>query len=194
MRGVLPEALPTVCPYCEIVYARKRGNQKFCSKECKNRYYERKRGPRSKSHEHQCGECGKPFVSRSNGATFCSQSCSATNKWRLGKIPAVPSGADSPQWLGGAKASLLRRKYGLTLERYEALLAAQKESCAICGKECPSGKALGVDHDHATGEIRGLLCSPCNIGLGSFRDDPQRLEVAIRYLQAPPSRTLLDIT
>lgn len=65
------------------------------------------------------------------------------------------------------------------------LIAAQGNRCAICG--CPGEdamrKRLALDHDHATGRIRGMLCLHCNSGLGQFRDDPALLEAAIRYLQ-----------
>lgn len=82
------------------------------------------------------------------------------------------------------RVQVLRRKYGLALDDYKALIAAQGDSCAIC--RGPSTSAWGswhVDHDHATGEVRGLLCSSCNVGLGNFGDDPERLEAAARYLR-----------
>ena len=60
-----------------------------------------------------------------------------------------------------------------------ALRDAQGNMCAICGAtELP----LFVDHDHTSGLVRGLLCHYCNIGLGGFKDDPARLQSAIRYL------------
>jgi hypothetical protein len=77
----------------------------------------------------------------------------------------------------------LRAKYGMSMDDYAALIAKQKGVCAICGQP-PNGKgALHVDHDHATGAIRGLLCLTCNAGLGSFRDDPALLGRAVRYLR-----------
>lgn len=72
-------------------------------------------------------------------------------------------------------------KYGLEHDHYLALLAAQEGRCAIC-RSAPKGKALCVDHDHATGEVRGLLCDRCNVGLGRFGDDPTLLRAAIDYL------------
>jgi hypothetical protein len=59
-------------------------------------------------------------------------------------------------------------------------LKATVTECVICGA---SGK-LVVDHDHVTGEIRGMLCNHCNRGLGHFRDDPTLLEFAAQYLYA----------
>jgi hypothetical protein len=75
----------------------------------------------------------------------------------------------------------LRRTFGITQADYEALLERQGGGCAICSK--PPGKiALHVDHDHMTGEVRGLLCVGCNNALGQFHDDPALLDRAIGYL------------
>jgi hypothetical protein len=74
------------------------------------------------------------------------------------------------------------RTYGLTETALAALEASQAGHCAICREFV--GDALVMDHDHVTGEVRGLLCPPCNKGLGSFRDDPRRMLRAVRYLLA----------
>lgn len=75
-----------------------------------------------------------------------------------------------------------KAKYGITKEQYDALLTKQSGRCKIC--ESQLGCDLRVDHNHETGEIRGLLCPNCNSGLGLFKEDPQRLENAIAYLKA----------
>lgn len=75
----------------------------------------------------------------------------------------------------------LRRKYGVTLEWYEARFVEQSGVCAICGRP-PTTKRLGVDHDHVTGEPRKLLCDACNRGIGFLRDDPALLWRAAEYL------------
>lgn len=73
--------------------------------------------------------------------------------------------------------------YGLTPDQYDELLASQEGRCAICRTETPGGKGgWHVDHDHATGKVRGLLCDNCNNGLGRFADDPIRIQRAIDYL------------
>ncbi len=61
-----------------------------------------------------------------------------------------------------------------------AFIKSTTKECVICGAE----EQLVVDHDHATGKIRGMLCNHCNRGLGHFRDDPQLLEFAAQYLYA----------
>ena len=61
-----------------------------------------------------------------------------------------------------------------------AEIKADITECVICG----SCETLVVDHDHVTGQVRGMLCNHCNRGLGHFRDDPQLLEFAAQYLYA----------
>ena len=75
----------------------------------------------------------------------------------------------------------LKKLYGMTLEQYQDLLAAQANRCAICNRLFK--KTPLIDHCHKTGKVRGLLCRACNTGIGSFRDDPTLTEAATRYLQ-----------
>lgn len=68
-------------------------------------------------------------------------------------------------------------------EDYEALLQAQNYSCAICGVNAEESKnGLAVDHNHATDQVRGLLCVRCNVGLGYFKDNINSLNEAVNYL------------
>ncbi len=80
--------------------------------------------------------------------------------------------------------SALKRRYGITQQDYELMSSAQDHACAICTAEAWMERygVLHIDHDHTTGEVRGLLCDRCNVGLGRFRDDPQLLKNALRYL------------
>lgn len=75
----------------------------------------------------------------------------------------------------------LEKLYGLTEEAYESLREAQANRCAICNELFT--KTPHVDHCHATGEVRGLLCGGCNRGLGHFKDEVVRLRAAIKYLK-----------
>jgi hypothetical protein len=76
-------------------------------------------------------------------------------------------------------------KYGLTPEAYEALLAKAGHACEICRRKPDGthGRRLVIDHCHASGVVRGILCDRCNSGLGSFRDDTNALEQAAAYLR-----------
>ncbi len=76
------------------------------------------------------------------------------------------------------RKSRLKRKYGITLEQFEAMLAAQGGGCAICGKP----GADNVDHDHDTGRVRGILCFNCNVAIGHVANDEDRLAAAMAYL------------
>lgn len=82
-----------------------------------------------------------------------------------------------------AKIWRLKTIYGLTLNQSEKMFAAQEGKCWICLREFSETLTPCVDHDHATGEIRGLLCNGCNSGLGQFRDSVDVILRAIEYLQ-----------
>ena len=79
--------------------------------------------------------------------------------------------------------------YGITLDEYECMLVAQGGVCAICRRSetklAPNGNPtrLAIDHDHATGTVRGLLCNRCNITIGRANDDAAMLRLAAEYLE-----------
>jgi hypothetical protein len=69
-------------------------------------------------------------------------------------------------------------------EKWQAMYDAQEGRCQICGKhQAEMKKAMCVDHDHKTGQVRGLLCTPCNTVIGMAHDDPKVLQKAILYLK-----------
>ena len=80
---------------------------------------------------------------------------------------------------GGKKVadrrSHLKRKYGMTIEQYDAMLEAQGGGCFICGRPPREDISLHVDHDHSTGKVRGILCFCCNNALADFQEDPALL-------------------
>jgi len=87
-----------------------------------------------------------------------------------------------------------RQAYGITQAQYDRLYFEQAGLCAICRQ--PETRLhgrygvpfnLGVDHNHTTGSIRGLLCNTCNRALGLMGDDPSIFEAALRYLLGAPS-------
>lgn len=78
----------------------------------------------------------------------------------------------------------LLREWGLSLEEIIKRLRKQRHKCPICRRRIRNEKqSFKVDHDHTTGKIRGLLCRECNLGLGMFKDNIQRLERAKKYLR-----------
>lgn len=85
---------------------------------------------------------------------------------------------------------MVRRAYGISAAEREAMRTAQGNRCAICGDALRAGKnGTNIDHDRAmptaaSGRVRGLLCSPCNLGLGLFKDDPSRLRAAASYVES----------
>jgi Recombination endonuclease VII len=91
------------------------------------------------------------------------------------------------------RARNLSRKYGISVDEYKKMYKEQNGVCKLCGNpqvenysrvliKTP-GFELAVDHNHETGRIRGLLCTPCNLGLGQFKDSIELLEKAISYLR-----------
>lgn len=76
------------------------------------------------------------------------------------------------------RCKTLKFKYGISLVEFKEMAKIQENKCKICGEE----KLLNVDHCHTTGKIRGLLCTNCNLGLGNFKDNPELLTKAIKYL------------
>lgn len=95
---------------------------------------------------------------------------------------------EDPTW---SVNNRLRSVYGISLAEYEGMLAAQGGGCAVCGSTDAGGKGrFHVDHDHSCCPgsrscgrcVRGLLCHGCNVGIGSLRDDPERLLAAAAYL------------
>jgi len=86
------------------------------------------------------------------------------------------------------RCSSLKKNYGLEPEEYRKLLDATGGFCPICGKRI---KKWNVDHDHKTGEITGVVCTRCNIGLLSYSDhDPSIARRLAEFLENPPVRLL----
>lgn len=79
---------------------------------------------------------------------------------------------------------LLRKRFGISVEEYDAMLEAQGGRCAICESDETRSKwvTFAVDHCHDTGRVRGLLCGQCNYALGKLGDTPQNLLRAYRYV------------
>lgn len=81
------------------------------------------------------------------------------------------------------RAHNLKRFFGLTIVEYDRMLRAQNGGCAACGGQNVAGRRLAVDHDHKTGEVRGLLCHHCNAAIGHIEENVGRLLQLIAYVE-----------
>lgn len=127
-----------------------------------------------------CSTCKKTkdvsFFYRSN-VRYYQRECKVCCKIRKRAWHQTDSGK-----LSSANTKL-KRRFGITLDEYNRLLKKQGSRCLICwAKQSVLGHRLAVDHDHATGAIRGLLCKSCNIGIGHLQDNPLLCERAAAYL------------
>lgn len=150
--------------------------QRFCNKSC--RVYSH-----SPAHKNTCKACGTEFITARNHMgrqNCCSTACSD----RLRHIRAKKWWDTQPEKLRRRRvyADNLRDLYGWTLGEYDYQVKQQKGRCLICRKKC----VLVVDHCHKRNYIRGLLCGPCNSGLGMLQDSVPNLARAITYLARKP--------
>lgn len=135
-------------------------------------------GPRCKS----CHAATNKSLKDSNiNAREAAYAC--VRRWRLEKMAQDPESFRRNVWDGSLKA-----RFGITSDQYEAMLKAQGGVCAICKKPETARhndgrvRRLSVDHDHRTLRVRSLLCSRCNIAIGSFLENQHSLAAAIKYL------------
>lgn len=138
-----------------------------------------------------CSKCHetKPaseFLRTSNHCRACRTAYG--RQWRVANREKFRAYRADPAY----KRRHFLRKHSLTPERFEELFDAQGRACAICRSPEPNGRGWHIDHDHTCcpsvdkprcGKcFRGILCHSCNVGLGHFGDDAERLLAAIRYL------------
>lgn len=121
-------------------------------------------------------EFSKRSTRPSGKASWCK---TCLNEWRRAYRLQSPEKFKNYEFSRG-----LRRNYRISVEDYARMLQSQNECCACCGKHQSAFKRrLHVDHDHETGEVRFLLCTECNPGLGYFKHSIDRLKMAICYLE-----------
>lgn len=117
-----------------------------------------------------CENPVREYVGRGPRPSYCSKDCQAKKNHLGAEV---------------RRSRKLKSKYGLTVAQYDQLMAEQGGRCAICGTSGPDAARWGklvVDHDHETGEVRGLLCSNCNCAIGLLGDSPEVLRSAAEYL------------
>lgn len=130
-----------------------------------------------------CTDCNarKPMAEFhwANGRRYRFRACKMCANVRRAAAKAVDPEAER----ANKRETHLRRKYGLTPKGFDQILAQQNANCGICSTHL--GSSIHIDHDHATDEVRGLLCFTCNTALGKFRDNVELLRSAIAYLERP---------
>lgn len=115
-----------------------------------------------------CKWCVSEFTPISHNNTYCCKECARKAK----------------------KDIYYQNKYGIGYKEYMILLMKQNKECAICGTsrdKTNSDIAFAVDHNHITGEVRGLLCNKCNQALGLLGDNKEGLKKALNYLKSKPT-------
>lgn len=113
----------------------------------------------------------------------CMRIWNQENKGKKRTYSRVAYHKDLPKAHARDRKSKLWCNFRITPEDYSRMLAAQKGVCAICGLPELTDRCLAVDHNHATGKVRGLLCHLCNRGTGMFKDSIATLSAAIEYLK-----------
>lgn len=128
--------------------------------------------PRTYNH---CKHCGKRTK---RTRKYCTNLCSV-KAWKKA----------NPEKRKVYKQRERLKKFGLLIEEYDVLLTEQGGGCAACGRlQEDLSRKMAVDHDHATGKVRGLLCLGCNVTLGHAGDNPLLLRALADYLERTGSR------
>lgn len=122
----------------------------------------------------ECPECSERFERKVWNARYCSEKCRATAGRRRNRDKNNAAYRDRYAKVGYAEH--IKKKYGVTMEWYTEHSA---NGCEACG----SIDRLVVDHDHETGDARGVLCFGCNIALGHAKDDPNILRRIASYIE-----------
>jgi hypothetical protein len=143
------------CPQCKIIFNKRGQNNKFCSNKCRDRFnYVKING---KAEKKECPVCKKRFQQVFRGHIYCTSRCTG-------------------------KANYLKREFNIKIDDVFDIYKKQKGKCGICESKMDGIFNTNLDHNHATGKIRGLLCGNCNFLLGHAKDDIGILRKAIIYL------------
>ena len=131
----------------------------------------------------KCRVCGSTEFTTRNRCKPCNRAIERARRAADPEARRARDAARSRRWRKAKPQKMreqdLRQLYGLSAEDFAAILASQGHACAICEQPNPDC----VDHCHATGRVRGILCRACNTGMGQFRDDVAVLLEAAKYLE-----------
>jgi hypothetical protein len=151
----------------------------------------------SRPRSRHCGKCGTLKITLKSGASRCLACHNRHGRDYYQRSPLR-------RWK--QRESYVSRKYGVSMESLQVILRRQDGRCAICSKPwqvCATAKKVNheviflqflyVDHDHRTGEVRGLLCNACNTAIGLFEEDRARISSALSYLEGSQNATELSL-
>lgn len=84
-----------------------------------------------------------------------------------------------------SRKSRIKTQYGLSWDDFQKIVSTQGGACPICKNQLDfnANRRVHIDHDHATGKVRGVLCNWCNSGLGRFKDNARWLDAAAQYIR-----------
>ncbi len=126
-----------------------------------------------------CARCSKEFQPYKKNHKYCSPSC-RLGRWKDPNYQRKWYLANREKQIRCNRNAQLKRDYGITLEGFNQLVAAQNGCCALCGVAYPR---LVVDHCHSSGKIRAILCDLCNTGIGKLKENPVLLRKAADYIE-----------
>jgi predicted nucleic acid-binding Zn ribbon protein len=163
------------CPTCKEDFTTDVHNKKYCSEHCSREKWAEMRRTGNRSvypnkyfKNKHCRWCSDLFTPRGPSNHYCSEECSKK----------------------GQKDTYYLRNYDIGYREYLTLLDSNNGGCWKCdkSKEDNTKLILAVDHNHKTGQVRGLLCTDCNMAIGKLGDDIKGLREALNYLEQAEER------
>jgi len=185
----------------DLIGPRLKNRAFYSSRYYQERYLEKRGGPNKVSPEKQHEYNQRSYARRSKDPAYRERMRTYRKAYEKTRPPRVLTAEqlarhqakirewhyahkDTADYKLKQRKGKLRRKYGITIEQQNAMLASQNNRCALCPFEFTATDrgSPRVDHCHAVGKVRQLLCDECNKGLGTFRDDSARLRRAADYI------------
>lgn len=165
------------CAYCGVEFEKSKHNQKYCCTEHQNKANLKNWHSRNKDKVREYREKTKEQRNARRRELYAKDA--SLRKEIRAKVKEWQE--KNPR----KRKEHRLKKYGITIEEFETILASQGNSCAICGHSDTSDKNFFpvVDHCHDTGNVRGILCMNCNMGIGKLKDSPEIIKSALRYIK-----------
>lgn len=161
------------------------GTRNTCKACVSKQQVERMKARRNDDTPMVCGKCGRTFPAYEFSKTTGCRECSAKyyHEYKQRRLANDPEYAEKQRRY--QRNWHLKKTYGITLEQYEAKLEEQDGKCQICGatRGASDRESLCVDHNHNTGELRGLLCVRCNLSVRDLGDDPVLARKVLEYVE-----------